>query len=67
MLTIKQEELYGAIKDFIKENGYAPTVRELTRIINKKSPATTYNLMQQLIKKGYISTDGKARTIKVIK
>lgn len=67
-MTKKQEELYLAIKSFIKDNGYAPTVRELNEITNIKSPATTYAKLIQLKRKGYITyIEGKSRTIKILK
>ena len=67
-MTEKQEELYMAIKEFIKDNGYAPTVRELNEKTNIKSPATTFAKLIQLKKKGYITfIEGKARTIKILK
>lgn len=67
-MTEKQEQLYKIIKEFIKKNGYAPTVRELNEITNIKSPATTFAKLIQLKKKGYITyVEGKARTIKILK
>ena len=67
-MTKKQKELYIAIKEFIKNNGYAPTVRELNKVTNIKSPATTYAKLVQLKKKGYITyVEGKSRTIKILK
>lgn len=67
-MTKKQEELYIAIKEFIKKNGYAPTVRELCEITNVKSPATTFSKLIILKRKGYITyIEGKSRTIKILK
>ena len=67
-LTKKQEKLYLAIKNFIKKNGYAPTIREINEIINIKSTSTTFTKLLQLQKKGYITyINGKARTIKLLK
>lgn len=67
-MTKKQEELYAAIKEFIKKNGYSPTVRELGTITNVKSPATTYGKLIILKRKGYITyVKGKSRTIKILK
>ena len=67
-LTEKQKELYDAIKDFIKVNGYPPTIRELNEIINVKSTAPTFNKLRELKEKGYISyANNKSRTIKILK
>lgn len=67
-MTEKQHKLYLAIKDFIKENGYAPTIRELNVITNTKSTCTVYTKLVQLKKKGYITyVENKSRTIKILK
>lgn len=67
-MTRKQEELYKAIKEFINEKGYAPTVRELCEITDIKSPATTFGKLIILKRKGYITYEkNKSRTIKVLK
>lgn len=67
-MTKKQEELYVVIKEFIKNNGYAPTIREINKITYIKSPATTHKHLLELKKKGYITyVKGKSRTIKILK
>lgn len=67
-MTEKQKILYEAIKKFIKENGYSPTVRELCEITNKKSPATTFNKLKHLKRMNYITyEENKPRTIKILK
>ena len=67
-LTQKQYELYIAIIDYIKEHGYSPTIRELCRITEVSSPATTFLKLKTLKRKGYITyVDKKSRTIKILK
>lgn len=67
-LTQKQYELYIAIIDYIKEYGYSPTIRELCRITEVSSPATTFSKLKALKRKGYITyVDKKSRTIKILK
>ena len=67
-MTDKQMMIYEIIKEFIKENGYAPTIREIGEIAKLSSTSTVHNHLMILEKKGYITTkDGKPRTIKVIK
>ena len=67
-MTKKQKELYIAIKSFINKMGYSPTVRELCKMTNVKSPATTYAKLIILKKKGYITyVEGKSRTIRILK
>lgn len=67
-LTEKDKIAYSAISDFIKENGYPPTVRELSVILGKSSTATIQQRLKSLESKGYIKTTrmGK-RTIRLIK
>ena len=67
-LTKKQKILYDEIKKFIKENGYAPTIREINVITNIRSTSTTFSKLIQLKKKGYITyIENKSRTIKILK
>ena len=67
-MTKKQEELYEAIKEFINKNSYSPTVRELCKLTNVSSPATTFDKLSKLKKKGYITYEkNKPRTITILK
>ena len=67
-ITGKQMKLYDIIKNFIDENGYAPTIRELNKLTHIKSTSTTHSKLTQLKKKGYITyVEGKSRTIKILK
>ena len=67
-LTEKQEFIFDCIKDFIKENEYSPSIRELCEIANLKSPASVFSHLVKLRDKGYITyVDGKNRTIRIIK
>ena len=67
-MTTKQKILYEAIKNFINENGYSPTVRELCKMTNIKSPSTTFAKLQHLKRMKYISyEENKPRTIKILK
>jgi SOS-response transcriptional repressor LexA len=67
MLTRKQKIVLEAIEYFIKEKGYAPTIREIAEM-TETTVGPTFQKVFILEKEGYISTDnGKARTIKVLK
>ena len=67
-MTEKQEKIYNIIKEFINENGYAPTVREIGEIAKLNSPSTVFTHLLNLKNKGYINyVEGKPRTIKVVK
>ena len=66
--TITQAKLYYAIKDFIEENGFSPTIRELNDILGKHSPGTIYPCLKILKRKGYIDfAEKKYRTIRITK
>lgn len=68
MLTEKETQMLGAIKTYIEENGYSPTVRELGEIVGLKSSSTVHNHLKKLETKGYISKMGNfPRTMKVLK
>lgn len=66
-LTSKQTEIFNIIKDFINENGYSPSVRELCELSNRNSPSTIHSYLTLLEVKGYITyKNGKSRTIRII-
>lgn len=65
-LTKADEVAFCAIKEFIKENGYPPTVRELCKITGKSSTASIQYRLKSLEQKGYIkTTDRGKRTIRL--
>ena len=67
-MTRSQYNVYIAIEDFINENGYSPSVRELCKITGKTSPGTIYTYLKKLKELGFITfIDGKNRTIRIIK
>ena len=67
-LTNKQAQLYVAIKEFIEEHNYSPSVRELCEILGKRSSGTICPGLHILKRKGYIDfIDKRSRTITIIK
>lgn len=50
----KSQEIYEFIQEYMDENGYAPSVREVCEHCNIKSTATAYSYMNQLHDKGLI-------------
>lgn len=65
-LTEKDKVAYSAIAGFIRENGYAPSVRDLCRVLGVKSTATIQFRLKSLAEKGYIKTTaGGKRTIRI--
>lgn len=66
-MTNKQEKLFQAIKKYIDENGYSPTVRELCKMVGVSSPATVQGMLKRLKAKGYIDyVYNRNRTIRII-
>ena len=67
-LTPRQQFVYETIKNFIENNGYAPSVRELCNLCNVNSSATMWVHLQKIKQKGYIDfVEHKSRTIRIIK
>lgn len=66
-LTDKQQELFIWIKEYIKENTYSPSVREMIEPMGLASPAPVQCRLNQLRKKGYITwKENHSRTIKIL-
>ena len=67
-MTKSQENIYNIIKDFIKDNGYSPTIREIKELAGLKSPATVFTHLEALEEGGYIKSErSKSRTIRILK
>ena len=66
-LTEAQNELYGWIKNYIKEFQHSPSIRQMMHGMGLKSPAPIQSRLKHLQEKGYISwQEGKARTMQLI-
>ena len=66
-LTEVQANLLKNIENFINENGYSPTVRELCKMTKKSSSGTIKATLDLLQVKGYITFIPKqARTIRIV-
>lgn len=67
-LTRLQEQCLLAIISYIEANEKPPTRRELKRILGQKSTNGANQILEALVKKGYIKTDppGKKRNIVVL-
>jgi repressor LexA len=51
----KSQEVFEYIDEFIRENGYSPTVREICRDCHIKSTASAFNYMNELAERGLIN------------
>tara|TARA_Y100000991_G_scaffold14267_1_gene9685 strand:+ start:822 stop:1439 length:618 start_codon:yes stop_codon:yes gene_type:complete len=66
-LTQAQTELYGWIKNYMKEFQHSPSIRQMMDAMGLKSPAPIQSRLKHLQEKGYISwQEGKARTLQLI-
>ena len=66
-LTQAQNELYGWIKEYMKEFQHSPSIRQMMQAMGLKSPAPIQSRLKHLQEKGYISwQEGKARTLKIV-
>ena len=66
-LTSAQNELYGWIKEYMKNYQHSPSIRQMMQAMGLKSPAPIQSRLKHLQEKGYISWhEGKARTLQVI-
>ena len=66
-LTEAQNELYGWIKDYMKDFQHSPSIRQMMQAMGLKSPAPIQSRLKHLQEKGFISwQEGKARTLQLI-
>ena len=66
-LTEAQSELYGWIKNYMKEFQHSPTIRQMMTAMGLKSPAPIQSRLKHLQEKGFISwQEGKARTLQIV-
>ena len=66
-LTQAQNELYGWIKDYVKQFQHSPSIRQMMQAMGLKSPAPIQSRLKHLQEKGYISwQEGKARTMQIV-
>ena len=66
-LTPAQQELYDWLVDYIRTMNHAPSIRQMMKAMNLRSPAPVQSRLERLRNKGYIDwTEGKARTIRVL-
>jgi len=53
-MTLKEKEVFDFVENFIKNNGYPPTIREICISLKKKSTKSVFFHLLNLEKKGYI-------------
>lgn len=66
-LSNAQRVVLDCIRDYIKENGYPPAVRDICAAAGLSSPSTVHSHLNRLEKAGYISRDGgRNRSIRLL-
>lgn len=66
-LTVKQNKVLIALKKYLADKGYPPTIRELCKLTNLKSTATIHVHLDHLEEKGYIKkAKDKNRTLELL-
>ena len=66
--TKKQLELLSFIQEFIAQNGYSPSYREIMKGLNYTSVATVSLHINNLIRRGHLAKrDKSARSLEVVK
>lgn len=66
--TMKRQEIYFFIVDYIKEHCYPPTFREIADGVNLKSTSTVQMHLDKMIASGMLESDdvyGSSRAIRV--
>lgn len=56
-LSQKQVKILEFLKEFIKDKGYAPSVREICSAVGLKSTSTAHGYLERLESKGFIKKD----------
>lgn len=66
-LTKKQQVIYDYIKNYIIENSYPPSIREIAKGVDLSSTATVHVHLKNLKQKGYIKiNESKNRAIELV-
>ena len=66
-MSERQQKIYDFIKKHIKENQYAPTIREITTAVGLKSPSTVHGHLDRMRDKGYIDfVNSSPRTLRIV-
>lgn len=65
-LTARQREVLDAIRGYIAEKGYAPSIRDLCEILGISSLRGVTSHLQAIEKKGWIKRESTSRSIRVL-
>src|SRR5688572_10202013 len=65
-VTEKQQKVLTIIRDFYLENGYAPSLSELQKLLRINTKRGVVNHLSALEKKGFILRTSEARGIQLV-
>jgi repressor LexA len=65
-LTKRQSQVLDFIKSYMEKNGFAPSIRDIMKHFNFKSPRAAHKHLIILEKKGYIERKNVSRGIKIM-
>ncbi len=65
-LTQRQHTVLEAIRTWVRERGYPPTIRELGRLLGIKSLRGVTSHLDAIAKKGFIRREPRARSISLL-
>ena len=66
MLFENERKVLKATVEYIEENGYAPSVREICELVGIKSTSTVHGQLTKLEDKGYVKRKEKSPRAMVI-
>lgn len=67
VLYKKEREVLEFLVQFQNQNGFSPTLSEISKATGHRSNSTVHSLIRSLVEKGYVQkVDGNARVLKVI-
>ncbi len=66
-LSKRQEQILLFLRDYIRKEGYPPSVREIGKAVGLRSPSTVHSHLEKLQDNGYIKKNpSQPRTIGVL-
>ena len=66
-LTARQKEVFDFLKDFLRERGFPPTLREIASHFGLRGPRAPQKTLNILERKGYIrKVPGGSRAIEIL-
>jgi len=67
-ITSRQQDVLDKINTFYKKNGYAPSIRDLAKMLGVSSVSTIHQHLAALENKGYIKRNpSKARSLEIVR